>query len=214
MTFQNLYHLTDDEVRQLDQQLSKNFMNDELYCTVFPDERKRQYVLQYFFRHYIKCIKPNCHFLADSPEMNSVMIVYDTSLEDTLGYYLRMMWMNIKFIPMMIGLGSISSIKRVIHCYDMFTSRWVKQFVRGDAFHLDLFYTNEEARGKGLGTYMLEQLQSEAKRLSFDITMETHHADNLSLYEKNGFKQMLVITQEEYQLKQYCLLQRNKEVDV
>lgn len=211
MAFQDLYQLSDDEIAELDELLCENFMQDELYCTVIPEERKRKYVLTYFFRHYIKCIQPNCHFLADSPDCNSVMVVYDTSLEDTFLYNLRLLWMNIKLLPLLIGLGSFSSIRRVFSCYDMFTSRWVKQFIHTYAFHLDLLYTKEQMRGKGLGALMLQHVIEEATLRQWDITMETHHVENLSLYKRVGFKEMLMITHEDYTLHQYCLLFRIKE---
>lgn len=214
MALETLYHLTQHEIDKLHEDMATHFLDDDLYRTVFTDDKKRERVLRYFFRHYLKCIASNCHFVADSKELNSVMVVYDSSLEDPLLYHIRLLWMNIKMLPLLGMLGSWKNVLHVLSCWDMFTSRWTKNFIHGFSFHADLIFTREQCRGQGLATTMLQALREEANQRHWDITMETHHEDNIPLYKRCGFAIMLEITHEEYQLKQYCLLQRNSEVQL
>ena len=47
---------------------------------------------------------------------------------------------------------------------------------------LDLFFTAKELRGTGIGSAMLKALLVHAQEIGKDVTMEAHHAENLSLY--------------------------------
>ena len=45
---------------------------------------------------------------------------------------------------------------------------------------------------------LITRVCEDAKEKGFDVTMETHHKDNLALYEETGFKLMSVITHDNY----------------
>ena len=208
MSFSDFYLLNEKQIANLYKDLAVNFYDDDLYRTVFPDEGSRPRILRYIFKHYLRALRPHCHFLADSKDMNSVMVIWDSSLERPLRYRLAIIWLNIKMIPMLLSLHSLRSVRHVIDCWDMFTSRWIDEFVQDDYFHLDLFFTRQDQRGKGLGHSMMEQLLEEAEACGYDITMETHHADNLSFYQRAGFVLMSEITHSQYQIHQYNLLHK------
>lgn len=209
MSFSGFYKLKDAEIASLHKDLADNFYYDDLYKTVFPDDKNRLRILRYLFKHYLKALRPYCHFLADSKDLNSVMLVWDSSREQPNLYRLRLLWLNIKMIPMLLSLHSFAAIAHVIDCWDMFTSRWIEEFVQDNYFHLDLFFTHREQRGKGLGSKMLANLLYEAEQRGYDITMETHHGDNLSFYQRTGFVLMSEITQPQYQLHQYNLMHKS-----
>lgn len=209
MPLSDLYLMSEKEISRLYKDLAENFYHDDLYCTVFPNDATRLDTLQHFFKHYVKAIRPYCHFVADSKKMQSVMVIWDSQLEQSLQYRLRLIRMNINMIPMLIKLRSWKSILHVLRCLDMFTSRWVSEFVTDAYFHLDLFFTREEARKQGIGYHMLTKLIEEAKLQHREITMETHHDDNLRLYNKVGFVLMSEISHERHAIRQYNLLMKN-----
>ena len=210
MSFAGLYEINDYEIANLYKEKAENFYEDELYKTVFPYKKSRRRLVKYFFKHYLAAIRPYSHFIADSKELHSVMVVYDTSLENAWKYHLRLFSLNMKMIPMLISTHSFQVIWHVIKCWDMFTSRWVKEFVTHESYHIDLMYTKKEDRKQGLAKMLITRVCEDAKEKGFDVTMETHHKDNLALYEETGFKLMSVITHDNYDLKQYCLLIRNE----
>lgn len=209
MSFAQVYELSDYEKTAIYKEMAENFYEDDLYRTVFPNEISRRRMVKYFFKHYLHAICPYCHFIADSKELNSVAIVYDSRLEVSWTYHVRLFFLNIEMIPMLLSLHSFASIWHVIKCWDMFTSRWVKEFVNHDHYHIDMMFTKGSMRGKGLARHLMDVVCKDAKEHGMDVTMETHHKDNLSLYESAGFKLMSVITHTNYDLKQYCLLIRN-----
>ena len=210
MSFAGVYELSDYEISVVYKEMADHFYDDDLYKTIFPVEKSRRRMVKYFFKHYLAAIRPYSHFIADSKEQNCVAVVYDSRLEISWKYYIRVFFLNIQMIPMLISLHSFESIWHVIKCWDMFTSRWVKEFVNTDAYHIDMMYTKEEKRGQGLATHMMDVVCKDAKQHHMDVTMETHHEGNLALYEHAGFKLMSVITHENYELKQFCLLMRNE----
>lgn len=209
MPFTGVYELSDYETAAIYRDMAENFYNDDLYRTIFPNEKSRKRLLKYFFKHYLAAIRPFSHFVADSKKKNCVAVIYDSRLEISWKYHLRLLLLNIKMVPMLLSLHSFQSIWHVIRCWDMFTSRWVKEFVSKDAYHVDMLFTKKEARGQGLAKHMLEIVCADAKEQGMDVTMETHHEGNLPMYERAGFKLMSVITHETYDLKQFCLLVRN-----
>lgn len=212
MAFTNVYTCNERQIEQLYKTMAENFFEDDLYRTVFPDPSSRKRLLSYFFRHYLHTIRPYAHFIADSKEMNAVMVIYDSSLEVSWKYHLRLLKLNMEMVPMLISLRSWSSIRHVIQCWDMFTSRWVKEFVIDDSYHIDLLYTVQTARGQGLAKHLLQVVCADARDKGYDVTLETHEHENLGLYEHLGFKLMSVITHPNVTLKQYCLLIRSSEV--
>ena len=66
MPLSEFYLMNDEQIASLHEQLAENFYDDDLYKTVFMDDRTRLKTLRYLFRHYVKALKPYCHFLADS----------------------------------------------------------------------------------------------------------------------------------------------------
>ena len=208
MPLSEFYLMNDEQIASLHEQLAENFYDDDLYKTVFMDDRTRLKTLRYLFRHYVKALKPYCHFLADSAERRSVMVVWDSTLEQPLQYHLQLLWLNLKMIPMLAGLRSVKSIRHVIECWDMFTSRWIQEFVQGDYLHLDLFFTAKELRGTGIGSAMLKALLVHAQEIGKDVTMETHHAESLSLYYRAGFVLMSEITHPDHDIHQYNLMRK------
>ena len=87
MPLSEFYLMNDEQIASLHEQLAENFYDDDLYKTVFMDDRTRLKTLRYLFRHYVKALKPYCHFLADSAECRSVMVVWDSTLEQPLQYH-------------------------------------------------------------------------------------------------------------------------------
>lgn len=212
MKLENVYYLSDEEIYRLYVDVADNYFYDDLYVTIFKSEATRKWALPYLFRHYIRAIRPFCHFIADSEEMNSIMVVYDSSLEIKGIAVLRFLLFFFSLIPVAIGVHSIQSIHHAIECMDMFLSRWIKDFVSNDYYSVDLFFTKRNMRNEGHGKQLLEAVVNNASLNHFDIALETHREDHVTIYEKVGFHLMGHITHEEYHLNKYCMLLKASEV--
>ncbi|MEG0360135.1 MAG: GNAT family N-acetyltransferase [Longicatena sp.] len=210
MSLSSLYMMNETEIENLANTLTENFFDDDLYCSVFRNEQKRSVALEHFFKHYIKLIKPYSTFVADSKDLNCVMIVFNSSIEEGTPYALRVFWMSVKLVFLLLRYRSWNIIPHVVSGLDMFTSRWVKEFVIGDYYHLDFIFTKKDQRNKGLASNLISHLVKEANNKQFDLTMETHHEENLELYEKLGFVLMSKMSHEDYKVTQYNLLLKYK----
>ena len=211
VNLEGVYYLNTQEIKTIYREFALNFFDDDLYSTIFPSTSSRQWALPYLFRHYLKAIGPYCHFIADSEDLNCVVMVYDSTKGNQAVYKLRFFIMAIAMIPVAFGVQSIKNLRHAYDCLDMFSSKWTKEFVNGDYYHLDLIYTKKEKRNQGLAQQLIKKIIDDAQAKSFDLTLETHHKDNLYLYDKLGFHLMGTITHEEYGLAQYCMLLKASE---
>lgn len=210
MALENLYQCTQEEMHDLPQRLAEAFYDDDLYQVAFPQKEKRMKCLIYFFRHYLTAIAPECIFLADSKELNTVMVIYDSRKYQKRQNVKRLLNMNLKFLKFLPMLGP-SAFIHLIREWDMFTSRWLNDFERGEYFHLDLIFTRPENRHQGIAEQMIRELIDEGNIMFMDITVETHHKENAIWYEKLGFVLMNTIVNEDNNLHQYCLINRYRK---
>ena len=210
MALENLHRCTQAEIDQLYLELTTIFFDDPLYTTAFPDEEKRRVCMELFFQQYIRAIAPFCLFLADSEAMQSVMVIYDSRRHRSVAYIWNMIKMNTHFLRFLALLGWKQSFQ-LLKEWDMFTSRWTKDFVAQAYFHLDLVYTKQSAQHQGIATYMVKELLDEAGIMDMDVTVETHELANKKWYESLGFVLMNTIMDERQGLKQYCMLIRNQK---
>lgn len=208
MALENLYQCTQAEIEFLYRDLTTAFFDDDLYQIAFPDESTRKACLQHFFKYYIEAMRPDCTFLADSEEKNCIMMVYDSRKCVKKNYYQRLIKMNIHFLRFIFILGIRQSIN-LVREWDMFSSRWTKDFVRSEFLHLDLIFTKKQMQHQGIAERMVRELIDEGDIMDMDITVETHHKKNAVWYEKLGFVLMNTIVDSTNNLHQYCLLVRH-----
>lgn len=207
MALENLYALTSSEISLLYKDLAENFYTDELYMTVFPDERYRRHALEIFFKEYVRAMRPYCTFYADSAQRISVMVVFDSRKYHRFAYFKSLASMNLRMVKLINA--DPKALFNAMKYWDMFTSRWVNSFVNKDYFHLDLLYTKKHFRMQGLASKMLIELVRDAQHLNMDITMETHNKDNIPYYQQFGFTLMNTVSVSNVSLKEYCMMIRN-----
>lgn len=210
MKLQECYTLTKSDISYLHKHLARAFYEDELYKVVFPEETTRLAALEYFFDCYIEAIHWYCDFYYDEEDFHSCLIVYDARRYKRFEYEIQFLKMNLKLIGL-IGIIGFKPFFRLVRNWELFTSRWVKEFVKKDYFHLDLVFTKKKDQGKGYGSALVTAFVDAAKEMGRDITLETHEQKNVDFYDRLGFVLMSVIHMEHLPLKQYCMLMRNKE---
>lgn len=208
MPLSKFHVMSDDEIASLHLLMADNYFDYELYKTAFEDDEKRKQALEYMFHHFIKAIKPYCYFLMDRKEKASVMVVWDSTLERPMKYHLQLFWMNLKMLPMLFQLHSIKTMKHVISCWDIFTSRWRYEFVKHDYLHLELFFTKKDKRGQGIGSEMLKALVEYADTVGKDLAVEVHRQEYVPLCEEAGFHLMSEISHTDYELHQYNFMKK------
>lgn len=211
MALENLYQCTKDELTDLPQRLADVFLDNPLFLIAFPKEATRRECLVYFFEQYLTAIAPDSMFLADSKELNTIMIVCDSRRYEHRRYLQRLAKMNLKFVHFIPLLG-ISHCFSLIRNWDIFSSRWLKDFERDKFFHLDMIFTRKELWGQGRGEAMIRELLDEGDIMDMDISVEAYQKNTALWLEKMGFVLMNTIVDEDNDLYQYCLIaRRHKE---
>lgn len=208
MALENLYQCTSDELADLPQRMADAFFDHPLFTIAFPTTATRRDCLIYFFEQYLAAIAPDSLFLADGKELNTIMIICDSRRYEHFQYLRRLVKMNFKFLYFVPRLG-ISHCFSLIRNWEMFSSRWLKDFERDQYIHLDMIFTRKEMRGKGKGEAMIRELLDEGDIMDMDVSVEVHEKQTALWLEKMGFILMNTIVDEENDLYQYCLIARH-----
>ncbi|MEF9961849.1 MAG: GNAT family N-acetyltransferase [Erysipelotrichaceae bacterium] len=208
-----LYQLSKEEINHLYINLAKNFQEDPLFKVVFPIKKKRLAIMQRLLRYYIKAIQPFAHFYSNDKKCNSVMIIFDERINNKINYYWRLVCFNLKLTMLIKDIQNLEEIIHALKCYGMFTSSWVKDFENQAYLHLDLIYTVKRKRKTGCSTQLMNELVAYALAHQLDITVETNNPDNVSYFEHFGFTLMSTITNDDYEVAQYCLMKKWEEIE-
>lgn len=205
------YALSKPEIAELHEFLAAGFYEDRLYEVAFPNQHTRMAVMLRYFQLYIKAIAPYCHMIADSSAMHSILVAYDSRLWRAASYTWSMVRLNTGLLSLITKFKSAEDTFHALHCYDMFTSAWVKDFKMRQYYHLDLLCTRQDSRRMGYARKLVEELITHADEEQMDITLETHELSNVVYYERLGFALVKTITHDEFNISQYCMLRRCKK---
>lgn len=208
MALENLYRCTKEELTDLPQRMAEAFLDNPLFLVAFPKETNRRECLTYFFEQYLTAIAPDSMFLADGEELNTIMIVCDSRRYRHRQYLRRLVRMNLKFAHFIPRLG-LTHCFSLIRNWEMFSSRWLKDFERDKFFHLDVIFTCRDMRGCGKGEAMIRELLDEGEIMDMDISVEAYDKKTALWLEKMGFILMNTIVDEDNDLYQYCLIARH-----
>lgn len=206
MALENLYQLSEEQCRRLPRQLSEAFFAHPLFCASFPDETTRKECIAFFMTHYLQMLKPYAMFLADSEEMNAVMVVYDSRRFERKAYWQALLRMDLKLLYIVRLLGIRRSIRFAMD-WDAFSKRWVRYFERNAYFHLELLYAKEEKKNTLVN--VLGELIDEGDIMDMNISVKASDKESALWYERMGFVLMNTIVDEESGLHQYCLIARH-----
>lgn len=211
MALENLYQCTPSQLQTLPEKLAEAFYFSPLFQVAFPDEEKRRECMVFYFKQYLYAIAPEALFLADSEEMRTIMIVCDSRRYQKKEYAKRLCKMNLRFVRFVKKLGMKQCLYLIKH-WDMFSSRWMKDFKRSHHFHLDMIITDANEQHKGIAERMVRELIDEGDIMDMDVSAEVYQKETALWLEKMGFILMNTIVDEENYLHQYCLInQQHKE---
>lgn len=205
----DLYELNEKDISELSIRLADNYFYDDLYVYVFDDEMRRFDILEKYFRQYIKTIRKNYHFLADSEKKESFIILYDSRKSNKAKDVIKVGKVTTSLFKILKELKTYDNIKRAAKYYNLFSWTWVNDFVNKDYFHIDIMFTKRAYRNQGHTKKVMEKITKYANEQNMDITLETHNKDNVSFFENFGFVLLKTITQGD--ISMYCMLKKAEE---
>lgn len=207
MESQRLYRVKEEDLPRLEQLLTLCFEHDPLYCCLIPDEDIRKRLLPELFACDLTEFFETCEIYADSPQMNSLLVVSDESEPyNPLTYYLTEAWASIRTDEYLIKEDpSLKTLWKFMLGKDYLNSRWTAQLHQQDRLHIIYLAVRPDMQHHGLAALLLDEVIRYADQHRLMISLETHNGNNVPLYEHFGFK-VFGVMEKNLELKQYCLI--------
>ena len=129
MDSDKLYRVKKKDLKRLEKLLTLCFAKDPLYCKLIPDEETRKRLMPELFQCDMTEFFETCEIFADSPEINSILVVSDESEPYNLvKYYLTEVRAQLETDGYLIKEDpSLKTLHNFIMGKDYLSSRWTDQ---------------------------------------------------------------------------------------
>lgn len=207
MNCPELYEVKQSDLKKVAELMAESFLNDPLYVHLLPDEKLRTQILPEYFNCYLEMCYPFTHMLADSPDINGVITVFDSQYASPHRSYklalfrcvARVGWLLWKEDP------SCQAIRSFLAFRSCLSSKWERKLEIGEAVHIDLLAVRPSAQGRGIAGALMRNVLEGVDRRNISAALETHNENNVRLYRRFGF-QLFEMTAAKGNLKQYCMV--------
>lgn len=208
MDSDKLYRVKKKDLKRLEKLLTLCFAKDPLYCKLIPDEETRKRLMPELFQCDMTEFFETCEIFADSPEINSILVVSDESEPYNLvKYYLTEVRAQLETDGYLIKEDpSLKTLHNFIMGKDYLNSRWTDQLHQEERLHIIYLAVAPEKQGHGYGGILLQEAIAYAHSHRLMISLETHNEKNVALYQHFGFKIFGILERKPFDLKQYCMV--------
>ncbi len=208
MDSDKLYRVKKKDLKRLEKLLTLCFAKDPLYCKLIPDEETRKRLMPELFQCDMTEFFETCEIFADSPEINSILVVSDESEPYNLvKYYLTEVRAQLETDGYLIKEDpSLKTLHNFIMGKDYLNSRWTDQLHQEERLHIIYLAVAPEKQGHGYGGLLLQETIAYAHSHRLMISLETHNEKNVALYQHFGFKIFGILERKPFDLKQYCMV--------
>ena len=208
MDSDKLYRVKKKDLKRLEKLLTLCFAKDPLYCKLIPDEETRKRLMPEVFQCDMTEFFETCEIFADSPEINSILVVSDESEPYNLvKYYLTEVRAQLETDGYLIKEDpSLKTLHNFIMGKDYLNSRWTDQLHQEERLHIIYLAVAPEKQGHGYGGLLLQEAIAYAHSHRLMISLETHNEKNVALYQHFGFKIFGILERKPFDLKQYCMV--------
>ena len=208
MDSDKLYRVKKKDLKRLEKLLPLCFAKDPLYCKLIPDEETRKRLMPELFQCDMTEFFETCEIFADSPEINSTLVVSDESEPYNLvKYYLTEVRAQLETDGYLIKEDpSLKTLHNFIMGKDYLNSRWTDQLHQEERLHIIYLAVAPEKQGHGYGGLLLQEAIAYAHSHRLMISLETHNEKNVALYQHFGFKIFGILERKPFDLKQYCMV--------
>ena len=208
MDSDKLYRVKKKDLKRLEKLLTLCFAKDPLYCKLIPDEETRKRLMPELFQCDMTEFFETCEIFADSPEINSILVVSDESEPYNLvKYYLTEVRAQLETDVYLIKEDpSLKTLHNFMMGKDYLNSRWTDQLHQEERLHIIYLAVAPEKQGHGYGGLLLQEAIAYAHSHRLMISLETHNEKNVALYQHFGFKIFGILERKPFDLKQYCMV--------
>ena len=207
MESDRLYRVRREDLTRLEELLTQCFAKDPLYCKLIPDEEKRKRLLPELFQCDLTEFYETCEIFSDSPDMNSLLVVSDTTESfDPLKRYLAEAMAQLHTDQYLVKEDpSLKTLWNFVLGRDYLNSRWTSQLHQARRLHIIYLWVRPSMQHRGLTPILVCLAIAYAKTHGMMISLETHNPHNVPIYEHYGFK-VFGVMEKHFGLKQYCMV--------
>ena len=208
MTSENLYRVQKEDLPKLQKLLTICFAEDPLYHALIPDPETRKRLLPELFSCDLTEFFETCEIYADSPALNSLLVVSDESESyNVLHYCLSELRATLSTDGWLIKEDpSLKTFWNFIFGKDYLNSSWTDQLHQTERLHVIYLAVDPNHQHHGLAELLMNEVIDYAQKHKMLISLETHNPNNVPLYEHFGFKIYGVVEKPHFNLKQYCMI--------
>lgn len=202
-----LYQVTKNDFSRLEKLLTRCFADDPLYKTLIPDEQMRRDLLPKLFDCDLTEFFETCEIYADSPDLNSLLVVSDEAEDyNIFKYYMSELHALLKTDTYLILEDpSMKIFRNFMLGKDYLNSRWTDQLHQKNRLHIIYLAVDPQMQHHGMADRLLTEVIAYAQKHRMMISLETHNEKNVGMYEHFGFK-VFGVLERHFGLKQYCLI--------
>lgn len=202
-----MYRVQKEDVDKLKQLLTECFVRDPLYCKLIPDADTRKRLLPELFECDMEEFFETCEIYADSPDLNSILVVDDESEPySPLHYYLTEAAATLRTDGYLIKEDpSLKTFWNFFQGRDYLNSRWTDQLHQEERLHIIYLAVRPSVQHRGISSALLREAIGYADSHRLMISLETHNEKNVAFYQHFGFK-LFGIVEKHFNLKQYCMI--------
>ncbi|MDP2891525.1 MAG: GNAT family N-acetyltransferase [Bacillota bacterium] len=166
--------------------LAEAFMDNPLFCYLFPDEKTREKVLPLIFRSTVEVFSTAGDAYATSESMEGIFFARRTGEKGPgIFTFLRIAVKSLKLIGRVPLIKTIRRGKRIARSTsEMY--RYISSFK--DYLWLDMIAVGKKYRGQKFMSRMMRQILAGADNNHIPCVLETESPVNVEIYRHFGFK--------------------------
>ena len=207
MKLTDLFRVTKEDNYKVLRILVECFREDPLYQKLIPKREERMRMLPELMECDAEEMLDICDVYADSPEINSLVIVDDdTEQYHYLSYYAKEAFYALKADAFLVKEDmSLKTLWNFLIGRQYLNAAWTRELPQERRMHLIYFAVRPAFQGTGLAHRTILPVLRYADREGIHTSLETHNAKNLPIYAHYGFT-LFRVMESHFHLRQFCLV--------
>ncbi len=209
MNIDTLYHLQRADAPKVVRILLESFRDDPLYRKLIPQEHLRDKALPEVFACDAGELLENDDALADSPDVNGLIIADDDSQPyNPLKFYsVETFYAWKTSLSLIKDDFSLKTLWQFLKARKFLNAAWTKDLPAKRYMHIIYFAVRPALRGTGMAHRIMAPVLAYADEKQLLTALETHNEKNVPMYQHYGFELYTTI-KTPFDLPQYCMTRK------
>lgn len=188
------------EIQKASEIIALAMFNDDLHKYFFPLEKQRMKKTQSLYKYRLKSHFSN---VCKSSSMMEGLSIWEKPFSHANAISFRD---AINGISLLFQIGFRDIIKMIK--YQFWSIKIKESLIKDPYWYLELIAVHPKYQGKGIAGKMIKPTLELATNNNGSVYLETHNFNNISIYEKYGFKLILTEQIPGTVVNHYCMLRK------